>query len=150
MQPSEESICQNIVLNLFDQRFNIYLIDVAIQDLTKSHSYLFENIHGAFIFYDVTKRKTFDKIESFVVDIRNNLGNKIPILILGNKNDLLHLKEVHSKELEEKAMDLNCDFMEITCTEEESSMNAIKFLVFKSYYVGLNEQKQAYLNKFLS
>ena len=44
--------------------------------------------HGAFIVYDVSRRSSFDNISNWIVELKKNIGNKIPIFIIANKIDL--------------------------------------------------------------
>ena len=120
----------------------IYLVDISTSELSKNHGYIYNNVNGAFVLYDITKHNTFDKVETYICDIQGNMGFKAPIVIVGNKKDLGHLREVHETELKDLAFQFNCDHSETTCTDENSVFDIVKFLVFKTYYNSLSESKQ--------
>ena len=142
IEPTKESECYNMKLKFGFNTINIDLIDVTTAELSKNHGYIFRNVNGAFVLYDITKHNTFDKVETYISDIQGNLGFKAPIVLIGNKKDLKHLREVHETELYNLALQFNCDHSETTCTDENSVFDIVKFLVFKTYYNSLSENKQ--------
>ena len=150
IKPTKESECYTKNIQFFEEKLKIYIVDVDTNVMNTNHSYLYTDVKGAIVLYDVTKHKSFEKIDTWVVDMRQNISNKIPILIVGNKNDLSFFKCVHEIELKEKASSLNCDYMETSCTDADSVDKAIKFLVAKMYYLDLPENKQNYLKNYLS
>ena len=142
IEPTKETECYNMELKFGFNTINIYLIDVSTAELSKNHGYIFRNVNGAFVLYDITKHNTFDKVENYITDIQGNLGFKAPIVLIGNKKDLKHLREVHEIELNNLSIQFNCDHSETTCTDENSVFDIVKFLVFKTYYNSLSENKQ--------
>ena len=44
----------------------------------------YKDVGGAIIMYDVTKRSTFDKVEFWYNELKNNSGDNYPILLLAN------------------------------------------------------------------
>ena len=40
------------------------------------------------IVYDITDRDSYEKMQKWVVELRNHRGNDLPIIIAGNKSDL--------------------------------------------------------------
>lgn len=150
IKPTKESECYSKLIQFFEEKLKIYIVDVDTEIMRSNHSFIYTDVKGAIVLYDVTKHKTFEKIDNWIVDMRQNIDNKVPILIVGNKNDLTFLKCVHEIELKEKASILNCDYMETSCTETESVDKAVKFLVGKMYYLDLPENKRNYLKNYLS
>ena len=132
--------------SLFEDDLIINVIDVSNNILSFEHSKLYFDAQGAIILYDVTNRKSFDKVDSWIMDLRQTIGRKAPIMIVGNKVDLNFLKSVHLEELKEKAAYLNCDYGEISCINEDDVDKVVDFLICKVYYLNLPENKQ---NSFL-
>ena len=139
----------NMELKLGYNKIEILLVDVATSELSKNHGYIYHNINGAFILYDITKHDTFEKVQTYIVDIRSNIGTNAPIILIGNKKDLENLRVVHEKELKELAFQFNCDHSETTCTDENSVLDIVKFMVFKAYYSSLSEEKKEEILKML-
>lgn len=142
IKPSTETEISNLKLQFGNDKINIFLLDVLTSELSNNHGYLFHGINGAFILYDITKKDTFDKINNYVSDVKGNLGNEAPIVIIGNKKDLGHLREIHEIQLKEKSCHLNCDYYETSCVDENSVFDIVKFLVLKAYYNSLPLRKQ--------
>ena len=130
-------------------KIGIKLVDVATAELSKNHGYIYHNINGAFILYDITKHETFEKIQTYIVDIIGNIGDNISIILIGNKSDLKNLRAVHGKELKDLAFQFNCDHSEVTCTDENSVLDIVKFMVFKAYYNSLSEEKKEEILKMM-
>ena len=136
-------------LKLGFNKIGVKLIDVATSELSKNHGYIYHNINGAFILYDITKHETFEKVQTYICDIVGNLGSNTPIILIGNKKDLENLREVHESELKELAFQFNCDHSETTCTDENSVLDIVKFMVFKAYYNSLSDEQKEEILKML-
>lgn len=80
--------------------------------------------YGALIFYDITKKSTFDgKVDEWVNSVRSETTNDISIILVGNKVDDEANREVTTEEGRECAERLGVPFFEIsakdgTCVEE--------------------------------
>ena len=139
----------NMELKLGYNKIEILLVDVATSELSKNHGYIYHNINGAFILYDITKHETFEKVQTYIVDIIGNIGTNISIILIGNKNDLKNLRVVHEKELKDLAFQFNCDHSEVTCTDENSVLDIVKFMVFKAYYNSLPDENKEEILKMI-
>jgi small GTP-binding protein len=120
-------------IKFFEETINIELIDVDNMYSLKTNQKFFENLNisGIFVLYDITKYESFEKVEYWVKYLKSYVKNNTPFVICGNKNDLIYLKQIHSIELEEKALSLNCDFIEVSCTDNQSIDEVVKCLVGK-------------------
>ena len=74
--------------------YKIQLWDTAGQELfraiTRSH---YRNVSGCIIVYDITNKKSFESIDYWINDLRDQNQN-ISIVIIGNKTDLNHLRMI--------------------------------------------------------
>ena len=59
----------------------------------------YNNAHGAIVIYDLTEKKTFARLESWIESLKNNAPAKIAIMIAGNKSDLSDKKINFENEL---------------------------------------------------
>ena len=69
--------------------------------------------HGAFIVYDVSRRSSFDNISNWIVELKKNIGNKIPIVIIANKIDLReqsHPSFIHTEEGERIVQSIKSEY----------------------------------------
>jgi small GTP-binding protein len=58
---------------------------------------LFRGASGALVLFDITNRASYEEAKSLVIKIHQNVNN-IPIILIGNKIDLNHLREVNHDE----------------------------------------------------
>ncbi len=101
------------------------LWDIAGQERFKAmRGMFFRGARGGLITFDLTRRQTFDNVENWIKEARNESPNSIYILV-GNKNDLSDLREVEYEEGVEKAKALNCiDYIETSALTGENVENA--------------------------
>ena len=84
------------------------------------------------VLYDITLRRTFDKVEAWTHEFResSNQINHI-LLIVGNKIDLENQRVVLTKEGEELAKKCNAHFFEISVKDDPDSLNKMFNIVGK-------------------
>lgn len=49
----------------------------------------YEGTHGAMLVFDISRANTFSKMKDWLTDLRSIIKEKIPIVLLGNKSDLI-------------------------------------------------------------
>ena len=69
----------------------------------------YRDCQGAFIVFDLTKKKTFEEIQTWINDIKNYGNSDTAIIILGNKSDLSNEREISPNDIKEKLNELNED-----------------------------------------
>jgi len=52
---------------------------------------------GALLVYDIAKSVTFKNVERWLTELRENAAGNIVIMLVGNKSDLRHLREVQTE-----------------------------------------------------
>lgn len=150
IKPTSQPECFTKTVKLGDEVIKIYLIDIDENVMSNDRTYLYADAKGVMVVYDVTKSKTFDKVENWILDFRQKYSINIPVIIIGNKCDLNFLKNVDSEEGLEKANGLSCDFYETSCVDQDSVKEAFKNLIAKIYYHDLPESKKNYFKLCLS
>ena len=78
-----------------------------------------EGANGALVIYDVTNRKTFDRLDDWLESFREARGEQ-PLLLIGNKSDLKNKIEVEEKEGRKYAKKNNMAFL---MTSAKTGMN---------------------------
>ncbi|CAG9833094.1 unnamed protein product [Diabrotica balteata] len=76
-------------LNLDGNRVNLSIWDTAGQE--KFHALgpiYYRSSNGAVLVYDITDEDSFQKVKSWVKELRKMLGTDISLVIVGNKSDL--------------------------------------------------------------
>ncbi|KAH7826477.1 Rab6b [Monocercomonoides exilis] len=93
----------------------LHLWDTAGQERFKAliPSYL-RDTSAAIVLYDITRRPSFDNVESWIDQVRNERGENALIYIVGAKTDLSSQRAVTTNEGEEFARKLQCQFYEVS------------------------------------
>lgn len=147
IKSSSQSECFLKTMLLFDKEIKVYLIDVAVNSLNHLREEVIKDVKGIIIIYDITKAKTYDLAEKLITDIRKKFGNILPLLLVGNKNDLKFLRNVDYEEANEKANSNNCELKETNCIDEDSVHNTIKYFVAKIFFDDLEEEERVRIKK---
>ena len=95
---------------------------------------------GAFIVYDITRRDTFLNVERWYKDIKDNVGQNIVVMLIGNKCDLKHLREVKAEEASSYAVQRNMAYME-TSALDSTNVDLTFQSIIKEVYSLAKENK---------
>ncbi|XDT47386.1 Ras family [Nakaseomyces glabratus] len=104
---------------LDDKTIRLQLWDTAGQERFRSliPSYIRDS-RVAIVVYDITKRKSFEFIDKWIDDVKNERGAENVILcVVGNKSDLADERQVTAEEGEKKAQDLGAKIFMETSTK---------------------------------
>jgi Ras-related protein Rab-21 len=91
----------NKKLNIDGKRINLAIWDTAGQE--KFHALgpiYYRSSNGAVLVYDITDEDSFQKVKSWVKELRKMLGADICLVIAGNKTDLEKNRNVSLEEAE--------------------------------------------------
>lgn len=55
-------------------------------------------LYAELVVYDISKSITFKNVERWLTELRENADKSIVIMLVGNKSDLRHLREVPTEE----------------------------------------------------
>merc|ERR1712054_256999 len=72
---------------------------------------------GALLVYDITKQVTFKNCERWLQELRENASGNIVIMLVGNKIDLRHLREVPTETAKEFAEKNGLSFIETSALD---------------------------------
>ncbi|KAI8503145.1 hypothetical protein Bbelb_189660 [Branchiostoma belcheri] len=105
-----------------DQSMKIQIFDTAGQEgtTTTGDGYL-DEAHGIVYIYDVTEQGSFDVASQFkghMTEIKSNL----PVLFIGNKVDLSHLRQVTTSDAEAFAKQHGWRFVEVSAAVDTESV----------------------------
>ena len=96
----------------------------------------YKGAHGAFVVYDITLKESFEAVDRWINDLRNNTDERLEIILIGNKSDLEEKRQVTKEEGEEKAKEKEVAFMEtsaLNCNNIEKAFNEIMNKVYLAY-----------------
>jgi len=87
------------------------------RSITRSY---YRGAAGALLVYDITRRETFDHLQSWLEDCRRYSNQNIVIMLIGNKSDLETKREVSREEGEAFAARNNLSFLETSAKTSEN------------------------------
>jgi small GTP-binding protein len=94
--------------------------DLGGQESFKSLRKLYlEGANGGLVIFDLTDRKSFDKLSEWIESFKNARGEQ-PLLLIGNKSDLENQIKIKDDEAEQFANNNN---MEINITSAKTGQN---------------------------
>lgn len=109
---------------------NFSIWDLAGQDLFKrTRKSYFSNASAGIIVFDVTRRETFEHVNSWMAEFKN-IGKPIPIVLVGNKIDLEEQRLVNPEEAETLAKELNLSYIETSAKEGQNVEEVFEMLAF--------------------
>jgi len=93
----------------FGNKISLSLWDVGAQKYFKRfRKTYYLGTQAAFIVYDLTKRETFDNIINWIQELEDFIENKeLPIIIVGNKTDLVERRQISNQEGADLANELS-------------------------------------------
>ena len=103
-----------------DQKIvRLLLWDIGGQDqFAKLRSIYFKGSNAAFGVFDLTSPQSLLKLPGWISSIKKTVKKSIPILIVGNKNDLE--RQIERGEAEDLAKRLNCEYLETSAKTGEN------------------------------
>tara|TARA_Y100000591_G_C21773085_1_gene666667 strand:- start:328 stop:945 length:618 start_codon:yes stop_codon:yes gene_type:complete len=131
----------------FTHIYNSLLIKCQLWDTSGRKSFLpvidtyYKGVAGIIIVYDVSNRKSFEKLDFWLNEVKKNKrqDEDINILVLGNKVDK-HNREVTWKEANDKCIKNNCIFFE-TSAKLNENVDEIKKAFCRTIYDNYNHDK---------
>ena len=146
IKSSEETICFLKTLTLFDEEIKLFLLDIKENSLDEEEvKELYKDINGIIAIYDITQNESFLKTEKILNSTKKkiNWNNKIPIYMLGNKNDLKFLRAIDYAANNENGSFKGYEVKEINCVKDDDiTHNIIKNLVAKIYFNNLKDEEK--------
>lgn len=123
-------------------KIKIQFWDTAGQEknLSVSKSY-YKNSNGAILVYDLSNRESFRNLNYWLKEMQNSAPEKMKIILLGNKNDLIEEREVSLEEGKNWAEKNGFFFMEVSAkVNKEDCVNKAIFELIESVMEDLNEE----------
>lgn len=83
----------------------------------------YKGISGAMIVYDITNKRSFERLPIWLEEIANNCkAENVPVVIAGNKKDLEEERQVVREEAEEFCKERGLFFMETSAKDNQGEM----------------------------
>ena len=85
--------------------------DEKYRSITRQY---YKDADGIILVYDITKKSSFDSLESWLEEIRNNGPEHAEVILVGNKSDLNDQRVIKIEEAEEFAQHKKLSFIEVS------------------------------------
>ena len=114
--------------------------DTAGQERYRSiTSAYYKGSHGALVVYDVTKIESFNNVDKWISDLRNNTDEKLVIMLIGNKIDLEKERTVKTEEGQEKSNENEVAYIETSALDSRNVEKAFESIVTKIHKTYIND-----------
>jgi small GTP-binding protein len=122
-----------------DKKFQIKIWDTAGQEkfavMAKSY---YQRAHGIVLTCALNNRNSFYNLRNWLNSIKDNTNEeKIQLIIIANKSDLVDEREVSTDEITKKARELDVEYFETSAKDNsniETAFNTIIEKVVKTVY----------------
>ena len=136
---------QDKIIEIEDKKVRLQVWDTAGQErfrnVTKSY---FQSSHGLLVVYDITDKESFDKINFWMENIKNNAPENVKLILVGNKCDLANERKVSYEEGENYAKNLNIKFFEASARD---GTNVKEFFFYLANEIYQDEKTKGKDNK---
>ena len=89
----------SFLIKIEDKVIKLQIWDTAGQESFRSITKIFyRGAHAAIVSYSVTKRDTFEHLESWVNEIRASCSTEVLPILIGNKSDMKQERQVSFEE----------------------------------------------------
>jgi Ras-related protein Rab-13 len=105
-------------IDIEDQKVSLTILDTAGQERFRCivPSY-FRGSHAAILVYDITDKKTFEKVPKWIKECKDSGQHNISFVLIGNKSDLESKRQVTIKSGLDLAKNHNMLFFETSCKD---------------------------------
>jgi len=90
---------------------------------------------GALLVYDISKHATYKNVERWLAELRENADRNIVIMLVGNKSDLRHLREVPTEEAKEFAEKNKLSFIETSALDSSNVELVFQNILTEIYHI---------------
>ena len=129
-------------LEVSGRRVRAQFWDTAGQELFSSISYsLYKNAHGVIMCFDLTRKETFDRLESWMKEVENHCPAGTSILITGLKSDLQGQRQVTVDEGKSFARKWKVFYIETSALSNSNVDKAFRVIMEESLKEAKKEDK---------
>ena len=107
----------------------------------------YKGAKGALLVYDITRAKSFEFADKLIKEMRQKIGNIVPIILVGNKSDLSLLRRVSKNEAKYKANKYGIKFYETSALDSSNINHAFEDLI-KDIYIKTKNNYYSYDEKY--
>ena len=123
---------KNADIIIDDKKIRVQLWDTAGEEKYRSITKtLFLRVQGIITIFDITKEETFINLKSWINSIKEECGNNMPILIIGNKCDLTEYRVVKKETAYKYAKKEKIEYIETSSKTGENIKISVDIICSK-------------------
>jgi len=88
---------------------------------------------GALLVYDISKRGSYDNVARWLKELRDHADQNIVIMLVGNKKDLRHMRQVQTDEAKEFCKQHKLFFIETSALADSNVTTAFETILKEIY-----------------
>ena len=115
----------------------------SFRSITKSY---YRNAIGAIITFDLTKKRTFNNLEYWINELKNNGNDHVQLLIVGNKSDLKGKRAISHEEILKFTEKHDLIYNEVSAKDYDSCCNVFNTIAH-NIFESLNNKTDDELQK---
>ncbi|CAF0749268.1 unnamed protein product [Didymodactylos carnosus] len=122
-------------LNIDGRKIKTQVWDTAGQERFKTViPQFYRGSEGALCVFDLTKPDSFDHIVSWIEEVQRHTSTEIPMILVGNKSDLVEQRKISKDQAMMLAKQQNMSYMETSAMNSTNVEQAFTTLVTAIYY----------------
>ena len=138
--PTLTTIFANKSIELKGRSIVAYLQDTpGIETYRSIIKLYYKAADGVFVVYDITDKSSFDDVDYFIENIKNNNNKNASIIIIGNKCDLKKKRQITVEQGKSKAKKYGVDFIETSALSGENIEKAFEIMIKKVAKIDMEE-----------
>ena len=131
-KPTTNVKCSTKAINFNEKNIKLDLWDTAGQENCRNLSkILYGYSHLIVLVYAVDDKKSFENIQSWVEDVKNNTNGNPKFLLVGNKCDLEEERQVSREEAQKYAEDNGIKFFEVSAKTGKGINEMFQYIISK-------------------
>lgn len=95
---------------------------------------------GCLLIFDLTSSESFEHLTQWIEEVRANIEKEIPLLLVGNKSDLVEQREISIKEINRFTKAFNLYYMETSAKTGDGVGDCFYILTCLMFGSGISEQ----------
>lgn len=121
---------QTKTITMFDKTITVKLYDTAGQERFRglSRAY-YKNADGIILIFNIANRTSFNDVEVWRNEIKENGNSRTSIILIGNKKDLEDNRETSKEEAQALAKKYEMDYFEASAKTGDNINQAVEHLV---------------------
>ena len=113
-----------------NNKIKLQIWDTAGQERYRSVTRAYyKGSKGAFVVYDITNKNSFENVDKWIGDLKENGDDNVCIVLIGNKNDLENDRKIEKEDVKKKAEMYKVLFCETSALNNQNIEQAFNVMV---------------------